>query len=343
MSIAHGGNVWRGGAPEDFLDFSASLNPDGAPEWVRAALDEGLRRVRYYPQADSRAARAGLAAHLGLPEACVLPTNGGMEAAALASRTPFPAVAPQAARLLGRPVIAQPAFQEHARLYGGGEDVRWDDLQRADIHPGDVVWLCNPNNPTGKARAREDMLRLLARAERAGARLVVDEAFIDYCPERSVRDRVTACEGLIVLGSLTKVLAIPGARLGFVAAHPSVIALIENGLTPWRLNCLAEAVAAALPGHEGDFARIRERNAQRRAILAYALRRMGANVWPSEANFLLCDFGRDMRPAVEALRQRNILVRPCGDFYGLNDGFVRLAVRTEDENARLIDALEALL
>ena len=343
MSIEHGGDVWQGGAPEDYLDFSASLNPDGPPKWVREALEAGLSRVRWYPDARARAALAGLSAHLGLPESCLLLTNGGAEAAALAANVPYPAVAPKAARRLGRQVIAQPAFGEYARLCGAHADIRWDGLADYDVQSGDTVWLGNPNTPTGAAMPREAVLALLDRAEREGGRLVVDEAFIDYCPRNSVRDRVPAHEGLIVLGSMTKSLAIPGARLGYVAAHPSVIALMARGLPPWRMNCLAGAVAAALPGHAESFDEIARVNARRRERFAQALRLIGARVYPSEASFLLCDFGRDMRPVAQALRREGILVRLCGAFPGLTHGHVRLGVRTEDENAQLIDALEAQL
>lgn len=343
MRIGYGGVVPKGGAPGHFLDFSAGLNPDGAPDWVRAALEEGLARVGGYPDARSTAARAGLAAHLNLPERCVLPTNGGMAAAGLAASAPFPAVAPKAARRLGRTVIAQPTLREFTRLCGEHEDIRWDDLPRYEGQSGDTLWLCNPNAFTGGAFPREGMLALLERAEREGARLVVDEAFVDYCPGSSIRDAVITHEGLIVLGSLTSALAIPGARLGFIAAHPSVIALVEEALSPWRLNCFAEAVAEALPGHAADFERIRAVNAYRRGKLAQALRLLGAQVFPSEASFLLCDFRRDMRPVIEALRREGILVSSCGDAPGLTHAHIRVGVRTEDDNARLIDALRKLL
>ena len=331
MSVPHGGDVWRGGRPGDWLDFSANLNPDGSPDWARAALAAGLENAAYYPDPASRRARAGLAAHIGVPEGCVLPTSGGVEAAAIA------------ARLSGRHAVLQPTFQEYARLCGAHRDVAWE--RRADFvpEPGECLWLCNPNNPTGAALSREEALALLARVEAAGGRLVVDEAFIDYCPERSVATAVVARPALIVLGSLTKALAIPGIRLGYLAAHPSVIAALEERLPPWRLNCAAEAMAAALPGREADFAAIRERNARRRAALAAGLEGLGAVVWPSEANFLLADFGRDMRPAIEALREKRILVRPCGMFPGLTHAHVRLAVRAEEENARLIHTLEEVL
>ena len=343
MKIVHGGDVWQGGAPGEYLDFSASLNPEGPPDWALAAMAEGLENAKYYPDAESKAARAGMAEYLGIPEECLLLTNGGTEAVSLAANAPFAAVAAQAGGRPGRHVIAQPAFGEYARACGTWEDVAWDAAVNYAFRPGDCLWMGNPNNPTGAARPRDEVLRMLARAESSGGRLVVDEAFIDYCPEHSARDQVQYRDALIVLGSLTKVLGIPGVRLGWLAAHPQVVARLREGLPPWRLNSLAEAVAAALPGHEAYFEEVRRKNDARREALAEALRGLGAWVYASRANFLMCDFGRDMRSVAEALRQEKILVRPCGAFPGLTDGHLRLAVRTEEENARLVAALRALL
>ena len=326
MTVTHGGDVWQGPAPEAFLDFSANLNPEGPPEWVRAAMAEGVNRARYYPDVQSAAARRGLAAHLKLDAACVLPAAGGIEAARLAASLP------------GRPVIAQPTFQEYGHLCGQHRDVSRNELSAFCFAPGDALWLCNPNNPTGDALPRECVLALLQRAEAAGARLIVDEAFIEYCPEHSVADQVADHPALVVLGSLTKVLAIPGIRLGYLAAHPAVIGKLSPDLMPWRLNSLADAVAAALPGHANDFKTIRALNDARRESFARSLEAL-AKVHPSDANFLLCDFGRDMRPEIEALKQKNVLLRPCGMFPGLTHGHVRLCVRTEKENARLIEML----
>ena len=325
-AILHGGDVWRGAEPEEYLDFSANLNPDGPPDWVREAMAAGLRRVGYYPDVRLTGARRGLAAHLGLNPDCVLPTAGGFEAARLAS-----ALSP-------RPVIAQPTFQEYARLCGPGRSVPRDALGELSLHPGECLWLCNPNNPTGDALPGETVAELLSRAEAAGARMVVDEAFIDYCPEHSAAGLVADHPALIVLGSLTKVLAIPGLRLGYLAAHPDTLRRLEQRRDPWPLNSLAVAVAEALPGHEADFRDIRRRNDARRAAFAGALAPL-AHVYPSDANFLLCDFGRDMRGEIEALREKKLLVRPCGGFTGLTHRHVRLCVRREAENERLIGAL----
>ena len=328
MSVYHGGDVWQGGAPGEYLDFSANLNPEGPPQWVRAAMLRGLENARFYPDLRQGAAVAGLSAHLGLPEACILPTAGGIEAIACA------------AGLSKRHAVAQPTFQEYGALCGAHRDVKRSELADYRPEPGETLWLCNPNNPTGEALPHGDVSALLEKLEAVGGRLVVDEAFIDYCPEHSVRYAVCDHPALIVLGSLTKVLAIPGVRLGYLAAHPSAMEGLRERLLPWRLNCVADAVAAALPGHGAEFREIRRLNAVRREAFAAALAAIGVKAHPSDANFLLCDFGRDMRPEIERLRERGILVRPCGMFPGLTHGHVRLCVRTEGENGRLVAALK---
>jgi len=327
MTVFHGGNVWQGENPDEWLDYSANLNPEGPPDWVLEAMDQGLARARYYPDLAGTAARRGVAEHLGVPEDCVLVTAGGIEAVSLAAKLPE------------THTIVQPTFQEYGHLCRPHRDIPRERLHEHPFSEGENLWICNPNNPTGDALTRGEMLKLLSRAEAAGARLIVDEAFIHYCSDRSVAGLAADHPALIVLGSLTKVLAIPGVRLRYLIATPQVTHRLSEDLLPWRLNCVADAVAAALPGHGDDFEAIQRLNETRREAFARDLRALGVKVYPSDANFLLCDFGRDMRPEIEALRQKHILVRPCGMFPGLTDGHVRLCVRTEAENARLVEAL----
>lgn len=333
MSARHGGDVWRAGAPGDWLDFSANLNPDGTPEWARRALAGALGDVGYYPDPRLAAARRGLAAHLRLPEDCVLPTAGGMAAIALAARA-----------LDGPAAVAEPAFGEYARCARGPVRSidRWD-LPAANLPAGGALWLCNPCNPSGEAFAARQVAGILRRAEEAGAALVVDEAFIHYCPDCTVAPLARSHPSLVVLGSLTKVLAAPGARLGYLAAHPSLVERLARQQEPWPLNCFAASLAAALPGREAFFAQAAQDNARRRAQLAAGLRALGARVFPSRASFLLAELPVCAGPLAESLRERGILVRECAEFRGLGSRHVRLAVKREAENARLLRALEELL
>lgn len=325
--MRHGGNVWDGGDPGRWLDFSANLRPEGPPEWVREALLDALPDVRYYPDRAMRAARRGIASYLGVPEGRVLPTAGGAAAIDLALS------------LRKGTVYTEPVtFGEYARL--AAVHGRGTGLWAGRCGPGDTVVRCSPNNPTGRAETREALLALAGQIIRQGGDLLVDEAFIDFCPERTVR--YSAGAGLTVVGSLTKTLCVPGIRLGYVVAAPETIARMEQLMPPWPLNAFALAVAAKLPGHRAELAEDAARNAERRAALSDALAGLGAAVQPSEANFLLADFYRDMSTAAEALRGEGILVRTCGSF-GLPVSFLRLAVRTEEENDRLIGALRRAL
>ncbi|MGN0772431.1 MAG: pyridoxal phosphate-dependent aminotransferase [Candidatus Ventricola sp.] len=314
-----------GGEPSGWLDFSANLRPEGTPDWVMRAMQAALCNARYYPDRALRAARAGLAAYAGVPEACILPTAGGVAAIDLCM-----ALHP------GRVRTEVPAFGEYAERAAAHhrEHVLWDGC----FASGDLLIIGNPNNPTGSVRSRAEILALHAQAMHSGAALAVDEAFIDFCPEHSVRRDVS--QGLTVVGSLTKTLCIPGVRLGYICAAPEVIAQMERQALPWSLNMLAAEIAAQLPAHMEDIRRDAERSAQRRERLAGMLRAHGARVEPSQANFLLVDFGRDMSAEADRLKRHHILVRTCASF-GLGKNVLRLAVRTDAENDRLVDALWA--
>ena len=162
-------------------------------------------------------ARRGLCAYAGVEPARLLPTAGGVAAIDLIC---------QVAR---RVFYLPPTFNEYARrarVHG-----RHALPYQGELGAGDVLFLCNPNNPTGEALSRQAVLELGERVARQGGILAVDEAFIDYCPECSVRDR--AGDSLWVAGSLTKILAIPGARLGYLLSGQAPLAAMEALALPW--------------------------------------------------------------------------------------------------------------
>lgn len=343
----HGGNVWQGVSPEIWLDYSANIRPGGAPEWVRQALVGAMDNLAYYPDPKMARARAALTEYLGLPRGFVLPSAGGIPAIDLAAQLPA-----------SGSVVFAPGFGEYAlRSRARGKRVIRVPLLEQKHMPGDpaalvqpwlargcAVWICNPLNPVGCAFPKKTILRLLEAVEAVHGWLIVDEAFIDYCPEHSVVSLIKTHERLLVTGSMTKILGIPGVRLGYLCAQPGVIQMLEKAQLTWELSCFAEAVLCALPQHREDVRAESRRNAARREQLRQGLESLGVFVYPSEAAFLLADFGRTVEPIEKALKKRGILVRTCMDFEGIDDrNHLRLAVKDEASNDRLFAVLREVI
>ena len=358
----HGGYVWQGEKPSDWLDYSANLRPEGAPRWVRDALQAGMENIRYYPDPTMRRARLALAEYLGLDQAQVLPTAGGISAIDLTAQLPATGA-----------LLATPCFGEYEMLcvrhglsvhkasllrkrheIGGAgrgaftpphttllREIGDPATQLKDaLFEGALVYLCNPLNPVGAAFTRDQVEKLLNHVEAAKGHLVVDEAFIEYCPQHSVVELIARHPRLLVTGSMTKILGIPGVRLGYLCASPEVIDQLSGRQITWELSCFAESVACALPEHKRDILLDGEMNARRRNHLRAGLEKLGVFVYPSEAAFVLADFGMPVAPLVKSLKNRHILVRECMNFDGLGDGqHLRLAVKDEKSNERLLQAL----
>ena len=322
-------------AEQDLLDFSQNINPLGVPaeamEAARRALREDAGR---YPDAGYRLLRDALAAYLGVSSAKILPTNGGAEALFLAAR---------GARAGDKVLILEPTFSEYAAAAqaAGLEPVRrvarrseagfrFDPAVLEDLEGVSLVFLCNPNNPTGDALERAEVLEVADRVLGNGAVLVVDEAFADFVPEISV---VTEADGdLYVARSFTKFFGIPGLRLGcLVCADPG---LVQSFQPSWPVNAVAAAAGTAAVRDRGfvdasaaEVARLREELLQGLGALPELTAFQGV------ANFLLV---RGPEGLSVRLARRGILVRGCDPFFGLGPGYFRVAVRSAAENERLL-------
>jgi threonine-phosphate decarboxylase len=253
-------------------------------------------------------------------------------------------------------LIVAPPFAEYARaLQRDGWHVDYFMLDTADgfalqldrlqhrLNAGyDLLVLANPGNPTGRLYDQTDMQRLVIEAAASNVLLVVDEAFMDFCPWASAIPLISRHHQLVILRSLTKFHAIPGLRLGYAVAAPALISRLTELREPWSINALAQAAGlaalATIDHHAATLALID----QERTVLAAAISRLsGFSVFPGAANYLLLRLpptvhGRDLAATLE---EQRILIRPCGSFPGLDDSFIRVAVRTANDNARLVAAL----
>lgn len=343
----HGGDRLRaaerlGINPEDLLDFSSSINPFGPPEEAVRAILEASMDIRSYPdQWADRFVRA-LAEYHSVPAECLMAANGSIEFIHLLSV----AFKPRTVALVA------PDFCEYELAFcGQGADVSFIDLKRDDgfeldfndprLRGAEFLILSNPNNPTGLLFDREALLELAVARRNEGKITVVDEAFSDFAPSASLIGKIEP--GLIVLRSMTKFYALAGLRLGYLIADPEHIKALRRFHWPWSANALA--IAAGVEA-------LRDSDFRRRSLEAVAKLRkdlfdsLSAFSWlkpyPSVANYLLVEMLGGLRSTdlAWALAKSGILVRDCSSFRGLDDRFIRVAVRTADENSRLLKALK---
>ncbi len=365
----HGGDVHRAsrltGIPvHEIIDFSASINPLGAsPKALNAASDAmSGRNIGNYPPPHACELARRIERMLRAPEkgeafsGRVIVGNGSTELIYLIPRAFRPKTV----------LIHGPTFSEYGRaalLSGARVRVSKSDPLNKGTGPfdldrflrdmrasgADMAFICNPNNPTGQLLGREAMARLAVEAAKARCRLVVDEAFMDFCPGQSLV--VDAIKGkgnrkktwLIVLRSMTKFHALTGFRIGYAVFGSASDAEKTLGCKePWSVNTPAiEAAMAALDdtAHAQKTLRLMERE---REYIGRRLTEEGIWHLPTAANFFLIKIKRP-GGLIERLFRKGILVRDCSNFPGLGEGFIRIAIKKRRENRLLLDTIRDFL
>ena len=357
----HGGDIWSaaaafGGKANNILDYSANINPLGPPPHVLQALDQALEPMIRYPDPGHRRLKQGLAARLGVYENQLIIGNGAAECMALLLLAERPAIAG----------IVEPCFSEYEKLsrkfgtevislQGNEEDnyrVSAEELE-GFIPKTDLCFIGHPNNPTGAVYDRMTLERAAAAAERCGTVLAVDEAFIDFLgegTEQSVLPLISEYANVVIFRSLTKFYAIPGLRLGYALAHPKRIEAMREKQVSWSVNGLALAAGEAM-FCDGSNEELQQYEAhtirlinEERAWLSERLREVGIRVWPSEANFLLCEIGAPWTAGTfqQALGEQGVLIRSCAMYDGLRMGHFRLAVKDRASNERLLQCIHTV-
>jgi histidinol-phosphate/aromatic aminotransferase/cobyric acid decarboxylase-like protein len=315
-------------------DHAVNVIAGGPPEWLRTALRAALEQdAGRYP--DERGATAALAALHGRDPDEIVPTNGAAEALWLLPAALRPTLAAcvhpgfteaeAALRAHGVPVVR--VLRERERGFALDPDAVPADA--------DLVVVGNPASATGTLDPAAALLAL----RRPGRVLVVDEAFMDLVPGEPATLVRDSLDGVIVVRSLTKALAIPGLRAGYAVAPTPLARRLRDARPPWSANALALAALAAAARRPDALAAIAERVAAEREDLERRIAALaGVRTWPAAANFCLLEV--DDGPAVlAALRERRIAVRAAVSFPGLGPGHIRVAARAPRENERLVAAL----
>ena len=346
----HGGNVHaaardRGGSIEGILDFSANINPLGAPQWLRSCISRELDILRHYPDPDTVNLRRIISEQYGVPEESILAANGSTE---LLYHLP---------RVLAcqRAVIPVPCYIDYLKVMEissipvAAVPLAADNNFQVNINyldeileDNDLCILGSPNNPTGQCPPADDIVDLAEKKRQVT--FLVDEAFLDFVEKgRSVAG---AAENIITLHSLTKFYAIPGLRLGFGVLPAGLAAKLRRLLPPWSVNSLAQEVGARALLDSDYKKRSLAYCGQCRRMLAQGLRKFPElKLFPAEANFFLVRLAGKISVAElqSRLEEHAVLIRNCANYQGLDQRYFRVAVRNIDDNRHFLEALSAIM
>ena len=342
--MIHGGDIYR---HPDMIDFSSNCNPFGPPQSVQDAICRAAGQIGHYPDVQCSLLRDALSAKLHVPGAWIFFGNGAAEVifAVVTALKPKKALLPA------------PTFAEYAQaLETVGCEIQYEQTAEADgfalpmdfaeqiTEDIDMVFLCNPNNPTGNLLSREETERVIRRAGALGCTVVLDECFLDFVEnpdEFSMLGKLAAYPHVILLKAFTKLYAMAGVRLGYgISSNPAIIEKLERSVQPWNVSSLAQAAGLAALAED---AYVRESLTTLRAERAYllqALEKLGCRTYASQANYI---FFRGETTLGEKLRAAGFSVRDCSNYAGLGKGYYRVAVRLQEDNVKLVQALAHIL
>lgn len=336
MIEGHGDDLYR--YQQDIrINFSSNIyqhaNYDRLKEYLATRLDD----IAHYPEPQALSLERLLAAQHRLPADCVMVTSGVTEAIYLIAQMTQGSTS----------IIPQPTFNEYADACRINQHtVTYDeDFSTSELPPQRVYWLCNPNNPTGNVMTEGIIDHLVAKDK--GCLYVVDQSYEDYTAKPLIDVRqVNKYSNLILLHSLSKRYAVPGLRVGYVTAHPDLIARLRGFQRPWAVDALALAGARYLVEQHvpavtpiGDLLRATSR-------LVEQLRGIeGIHVCDTDATFMLCMIEQATAAQLkhDLVEHHGILIRDCSNFACLTPHHFRIATQTDEENALLVAAIREFL
>lgn len=340
----HGGDIYR---HKNVTDYSSNCNPFGAPAGVVHAICSAASEINHYPDVNASELREALSAHLGVSGDKIFFGNGAAE---VILDLVF-ALKPR------RALLTAPSFSEYGEALGAvGCDIKYhklyeekdftieEDILDAITEDLDIMFVCNPNNPTGALTEKVLMERIAHKCADIGVTLVVDECFMDFIEERarySVQNELERFPNLVILKAFTKLYAMAGVRLGYcLSANSEIMEALDHVRQPWNISNLAQAAGvAALQEEEYVATSLAAIEAERVRLIA-SLEGLGLKVYGSNANYIFFQGPKDL---YDKCLEKGFLIRDCSNYQGLGKGFWRIAVKLREENDRFMAAMEEIL
>ena len=344
----HGGDIYRNSIQ---YDFSVNINPMGMPSEVQWVLTEAVFHANKYPDIIHERLISDTADVFGVPEKNIVYGNGASEIIMAICHSLCPEKA----------LFISPCFSGYENSIRGAFpdceltyynlleendfEIHHDILEHILVNRADVMFITNPNNPNGRLIPKDLMADIIAACEKAGTILVVDECFLTLTgkeKENSLAYNITDYKNLIVLRAYTKTFAIPGVRIGYAICSLEEMAQdIINHLPEWNLSMFAQMAGAECLKHQDYLVDSIKLIDTERKYLLDGLNRLGLKVFTTDANYIL--FKSSDLDLNKKILQHSILIRDCSDYNGLEKGFYRIAVKSHNDNEKLLSVLDELL
>lgn len=332
---------------ERYIDFSVNINPLGVPDTVKRQFARAAELSGVYPDPDCKYLCSLLAEKYHINDEQILCGNGADD---LLYRLVF-AVKPKHA------VVIEPTYEEYDRVLDlvGCEVCHYtleaensftlsEDVLSVLDENCDIAFLCNPNNPTGQLVKPELMAKIIRHCNDKHILLVVDECFMEFLPvweKYSVKKIALQSGNIIVIDAFTKTYSLAGFRLGFcVSGNAELLDGMRRYGADFAVSVPAQLAGIFALADKEYMQKTHEVISAERDWLFDKLKRLPLEVYPSKANYLLFKSKENIR---RKLYENSIKVRDCSHFYGLGNEYCRVAIRTHDDNEKLINALEKML
>ena len=335
MQGIHGGDIYTNNIK---LDFSVNLNPFGVPVGVETALHEAVAYCQAYPDIQAHELKEKMAEQFGVSKECFLFGNGASELfmGIMHALKPRKVLLPVPS-FYGYEYVAKAVESEIEYFYLSRENsfLPGASLLKMLTEEIDLLFLANPNNPTGKLLERGYLKRLLEICKENGIHVVVDECFISFCEGAvSLFSEIEKYQNLLLVQAFTKSYAIPGVRLGYLmSSNHTLVQSIAKQLPEWNLSVFAQKAGIACVEETAYLAETVAYVQREREYLTDGLKKLGVHVFSGAGNFIL--FYTEM-PLYEQLLKGGILIRDCRNFRGLSEGYYRIAVKKREENEILL-------
>ncbi|AOR24260.1 threonine-phosphate decarboxylase CobD [Clostridium taeniosporum] len=351
-NLGHGGNIKeisreKGIKYTDIIDFSSNINPLGMSNQVKKVIIDSMDDIEIYPDISYAELKRSISEYEGVNESYLILGNGAAEVLFNIVK----ALEPK------KVLIPSPTFSEYkeavecvnseVELYNLKEEKFFcidEDILKKITEEIDIIFICNPNNPTGVLTNKELLMKILTKSKESNIIVLIDESFMDFVEEDfSMINALSNFDNLIILKSLTKFFAIPGLRIGYSLCSSKDIVSEVYKITPaWNINAFADISTRASLKDKNYIKKTIQYMEKERAFLYNGLKEVkNLRVYKPSVNFIFfkCDFDIDLK---SELLKYNILIRSCSNYDNLDKYYYRVAVKNRENNTKLINCLKSI-